>query len=101
MEILFGLFKSGLPKEEVLKKIEKRAHKYREVKGLLQKLYIQDESTGHFGGIYIFDSKASLEAFKNSELAKSVGDAYKSVEPPTTRVFNVVLELYKEKEHVT
>jgi hypothetical protein len=101
MEILFGLFKSGLPKEEVLKKIKERTHKYREVKGLLQKLYIQDETTGHFGGIYIFDSKASLEAFQNSDLAKSTGDAYKFVEPPTRRVFNVVLELYKEKEHVT
>jgi hypothetical protein len=101
MEILFGLFKSGLPKEEVLKKLGERAHKYHEVKGLLQKLYVHDESTGHFGGIYIFDSKASLEAFKNSELSKSTGDAYKFTEPPTTRVLNVVLELYREKQHVT
>jgi hypothetical protein len=86
---------------EVLELFNKRADKYREVKGLLQKLYIQDESTGHVGGIYIFDSKASLEAFRSSDLAKSISDAYKFVEPPTRRVFTVVLELHKEKEHVT
>ena len=101
MEVLLILYKSGLPVNEVLELFNKRADKYREVRGLLQKLYIHDESTGHVGGIYIFDSKASLEAFRNSDLAKSISDAYKFVEPPTRRVFNVVLELHKEKEHVT
>lgn len=101
MEVLFVLYKSGLPMNEVLDLFNKRADKYREVKGLLQKLYIRDESTDHVGGIYIFDTKANLEAFRNSDLAKSISDAYKFVEPPTRRVFNVVLELYIGKEHVT
>jgi heme-degrading monooxygenase HmoA len=100
MEILLVLFKSGLPKEEVLKRFEERADKYREVRGLLQKLYVRDESTGHFGGVYIFDSKESLEAFRNSYLAKSIGDAYKFLEPPTRRVLNVTLVLYEEKERL-
>ena len=61
MEIYFTLFKSGLPNEEVLKKFEERADKYREVKGLIQKYYVHDESSGEFGGIYVFDSKENLE----------------------------------------
>lgn len=55
---------------EVLELFNKRADKYRKVKGLLQKLYIHDESTGDVGGVYVFDSKESLEAYRNSDLAK-------------------------------
>ena len=95
-EVFLTLFKSGLPKDEVLKKFEERANKYREVNGLLQKYYIHDESSGEFGGIYIFDSKENLAAFRNSDLAKSIGDTYKDLEPPTRKVFNVNLVLYDE-----
>ena len=97
MEIFLTLFKSGLPKEEVLKKFEERTGKYREVKGLLQKYYVNDESSGEFGGIYVFDSKEDLEAFRNSDLAKSIGDAYKYLEPPARKVFKVNLMLYEDK----
>jgi heme-degrading monooxygenase HmoA len=98
MEILLVLFKSGLPKEVVLKKFEERADKYREVRGLLQKYYVHDESSGEFGGVYIFDSKENLETFRNSDLAKSIGDTYKYLEPPTRKVFNVNLVLYEDKK---
>jgi len=67
---------------------------------LLQKLYIKDESTGHFGGVYIFDSKESLEAFRNSDLSKSIGDAYKFLELETRRVFKVTNVLFEEKKRV-
>lgn len=100
MELLIVLFKSGLPAEEVLKKFEERAYRYREVKGLLQKLYVRDESTGHFGGVYIFDSRESFDAFRNSDLAKSIGDTYKFLEPPTRRVLEVTKVLFQEKERL-
>ena len=98
MEIFLTLFKSGLAKDEVLKKFEERADKYRAVKGLLQKYYVHDESSGEFGGVYIFDSKENLEAFRSSDLAKSIGDTYKYLEPPTRKVFNVNLVLYEDKK---
>ena len=97
MEILYVLYKSGLPIEEIFKRFKERAEKYRNVKGLVQKLYIHDESTGHVGGIYVFDTKESLEAFKASDLAKSLGDAYQFVEPPQRRIFNLVLVLHEKK----
>jgi hypothetical protein len=98
MEILHVLFKSGLPTEEVLRKFEERADKYRGVRGLLQKYYVQDKSSGEFGGVYVFDSKENLESFKDSDLAKSISDTYKYLEPPTRMVFNVNLILYRDRK---
>ena len=43
----------------------------------------------HVGGVFVFDSKESLTAFRDSELAKSTGVAYKFVEPPATRVLEI------------
>lgn len=100
MEALICLYKSGLPIEEVLERFKKRSDKYRDVKGLLQKLYVRDVSTGHVGGIYVFDSKANLEAFRNSDLAKSIGEAYKFLEPPMIRALEVVKVLFEEKAQV-
>ena len=98
MEILLVLFKSGLSQEEVLKNFEERAYKYREVKGLVQKYYVHDESSGEFGGVYIFDSKENLETFRNSDLAKSIGAAQKFIGPPTRKVFNVKIVLYEDRK---
>jgi len=44
MELLIFLFKSGLPLEEISATSEKRADRYRKVKGLIQKYYVQDKS---------------------------------------------------------
>ena len=89
MELLLFLFKSGLPMEEIEAMTEKRANQYLQVEGLIQKYYVMDKSTGHVGGVFIFDSKESLKAFRDSELAKSTVVAYKFVEPPTTRALEI------------
>jgi len=98
MQILLVLFKSGLPTSEVQRLFKERTERYRSVKGLIQKFYVRDEATDRVGGIYIFDSKKNLEAFRSSDLAKSIGDAFKFVEPPTRQVFDVVLVLREEKQ---
>jgi len=97
VEVLVFLYKSGLPMDEILERFKRRSDKYRDVKGLLQKLYVQDESTGHVGGIYVFDSKDTLDAFKNSDLARSIGETYKFLEPPAIRTLEVVKVLFEEK----
>ncbi len=97
---LVFLYKSGLPTKEILGRFKKRSDKYRNVKGLLQKLYVRDESTGHVGGIYVFDSKENLEAFRKSDLAKSIGETYKFLEPPTIRALEVARVLFEEKERL-
>jgi hypothetical protein len=100
VEILVLLYKSGLPIEEILQRFRRRSDKYRDVRSLLQKLYVREESTGQVGGIYVFDSKENLEAFRNSDLAKSIGEAYKFVEPPTVRELEIVKVLFEEKTHL-
>ena len=89
MELLLFLFKSGLPMEEIEATSEKRANRYLQVNGLIQKYYVTDKLTGHVGGVFIFDSKENLTAFRDSELAKSTAVAYEFVEPPTTRVLEI------------
>jgi hypothetical protein len=98
MWILLVFFKSGLSMKEALALIETRADSYRHVKGLLQKFWIHDESSGHLGGIYVFDSKDSLVAFQNSAMAKGIADAYRFVEPPTKRALKVTHVLYQRKK---
>jgi len=98
MELLVLLSKSGLPIEEMLKTAEKRAYEYRKVKGLLQKFYVRDAASGHVGGVFVFDSKENLEAFRDSDLAKSTGEVYKFLEPPSIRVLEIVKVLYEQKE---
>ena len=92
-ELLIFLFKSGLSLDEIKAASERRVDQYRKVKGLIQKFYVQDNLTGHVGGIFIFDSKARLKAFRDSELAQSTGEVYKFLEPPTTRVLEIVKAL--------
>jgi Putative mono-oxygenase ydhR len=98
MWVLLVLYKSALPIEDVLDLFKKRMRRYRKVKGLLQKLYIHDEATGHVGGVYVFDSKKNLDAFQASDLAKGIGNAYRFVEPPTKRAFKVTDTLFIGKK---
>jgi heme-degrading monooxygenase HmoA len=95
MEVVFILFKSTLPKDQVIKNFEARADLYRAVPGLVQKYYVHDDATGHFGGIHIFDSMESAEAFMRSDLVKSIGNAQNSQEPPTVRLLHIDLVLHK------
>ena len=97
MELLIFLFKSGLPMEEIAKASEKRAEQYRKVRGLLQKFYVSDLSTGHVGGIFVFDSKKNLKAFRDSDLAKSTGAVYKFAEPPSVRALEIAKVLHEHK----
>jgi hypothetical protein len=54
-------------------------------------------ATGHIGGIFVFDSRENLKAFRESELAKSTSEAYKFTEPPTIRVLEIAKRLLEEK----
>ncbi len=93
MKLLIFLFKSGLSTEELLKVSEGRESQYREVKGLIQKYYVQVKEMDRVGGVFVFDTKENLAAFRESELAKGTGEAYKFTEPPHTRVLDIVKTL--------
>ena len=84
-------FTSALPGERVQELFELRAHEYERVPGLLQKYYLRYE-TGEYGGVYVWDSPASMRSFRASELSRSICDVYR-VQESTIDVAEVVLEV--------
>ncbi len=74
--------KSNLSEEEMIRRAEERMPLFREVPGLIQKYYVKLNEPNSYGGFYIWDSRESLLAFKESELAASIPAAYEVMEPP-------------------
>lgn len=56
--------------------MRKRAEKFRAVDGLVQKYFVHDEANDCYGAFFIFESAAARDAYFESQLSTSVGDAY-------------------------
>ena len=82
MILQFIKLKSNLPEEELLSKAKERKPEFEAIPGLMQKYYVKMNEAGSYGGIYVWDSTESLKAFKESDLAKSIPQAYEVVEAP-------------------
>lgn len=78
--ILVVRIKSGLPWEELERRMLERKPRFLEVPGLIQKMYSRDPASGDACGIYFFESRAALEAFRDSELAKTIPAAYEATD---------------------
>jgi len=85
--------KTKLSEEEVLAVAHERAPQFRAIPGLVQKYYVRGQGAGEFAGVYLWDSMASLAAFRESDLAKSIPAAYQGVEPPVIEVGEVLFPL--------
>ena len=84
-------FRSALSDERITELFHVRAPEYLAISGLLQKYYLRFRS-GEYGGVYVWDSAASMERFMASELARSICDVY-HVEESVRDVADVVLAL--------
>jgi heme-degrading monooxygenase HmoA len=89
-------FASRLSEHEARRVMEERAPQYRALPGLLQKYYVRESATGELGGIYVWDSAASLQAFRESDLAHTIGTAYQVVGQPRVETFEVLFPLRAE-----
>jgi heme-degrading monooxygenase HmoA len=89
MLIVRGL-KSGLPRAEFERRYKERLPQFRDVKGLVQKYYSYDESTGEWAGIYLWDSEESLAEYLESDLRKSIASAYELTQQPRFERFRIV-----------
>jgi heme-degrading monooxygenase HmoA len=89
-------FASRLPEHETRRVMEERAPQYRALPGLLQKYYVRDATTGELGGISVWDSAASLRAFRASDLAQTIATAYQVVGQPRIETFAVLFPLRDE-----
>ncbi len=53
-----------------------REGEYGKVPGLLQKFYVEFNEPNTYGGYLIWDSMASLAAFRETELSQTIAEAY-------------------------
>jgi Putative mono-oxygenase ydhR len=78
--ILFVRIKSGLDAQEFERRLVERRPRFREVPGLVQKIYGRDHATGDVCGIYFFESMEELAAFRETELAQTIPSAYEAID---------------------
>ena len=94
MVIHFVRINTRLAPEEVRRIMEERAPRFREVAGLVQKYYGYEQQSGAFCGCYVFDSEESRQAFRESELARTIPAAYQA-EGVRVEVYEVLFPLYE------
>ncbi|MGH6914851.1 MAG: YdhR family protein, partial [Geminicoccales bacterium] len=94
--ILFVRIKSGLDAEEFERRLIERRPRFREVPGLLQKIYGRDATTGDVCGIYFFESEEALAAFRETELARTIPTAYEAVDV-RREAYEVLYPLWPER----
>ena len=94
--ILFVRIKSGLDVEEFDRRLLERRPRFREVPGLVQKVYGRDDATGDVCGIYFFENREALAAFRETELARTIPDAYEAVDV-RREVYDVLYSLWPER----
>jgi len=90
-------FKSVLSDEDVLKKYEERAVRYREIKGLLQKYYLKYRDSDEHGAVYVWKTEEDLQAVRQSELYRTIPDVYKVRGESDFEVADVVMLLRPEE----
>lgn len=87
--------KSNLDEGTLLERAREREPQFRAIPGLLQKYYVKMNAPNTYGGIYIWDSRESLMAFRASELAASIPAAYEVIEAPDIQLLDVMFKLRK------
>ncbi|HKK05643.1 MAG TPA: hypothetical protein VKA50_07330 [Gammaproteobacteria bacterium] len=91
--VLLVRFKSRLSLEEVEKVIASRIDEFRALKGLQQKYYLQDSSTGEIAGLYLWESNEDFLTYRESELRRSIAEAYQAEGEPRIEVYGVLKSL--------
>lgn len=94
--VLYVRIKSTLDPAELEKRVLERRPKFKEVPGLVQKIYARDEATGDVCGIYFFESQEALASFKETELANTIASAYEATDI-RREVYEVLYPLHAER----
>jgi heme-degrading monooxygenase HmoA len=93
MVILIVKFETTLSEAEVLATARNRVDEFRSLPGLLQKYYVKLGQPNRYGGIYVWDSMESLRAYRASDLAATIPEAYKVTGPPEVEVLDSLFQL--------
>jgi len=82
-------FKSKLDFDEIAKIVDERAPEFRALTGLRQKYYLQDQASGEVAGLYLWESKDAMVAYRESDLRTSIAEAYQAEGEPRLEVYRV------------
>lgn len=93
--ILYVRIKSDLEPDELDRRLNERKPRFLEVPGLIQKFYARDDASGEVCGIYFFENKEALAAFRDTELAKTIPVAYEATDV-RREVYEVLYSLRPE-----
>jgi len=88
-------YKSGLSHDEVKRHFADRSEHYRKVPGLMQKYYVKFTDTGEYGGIYVWDSRESLDAWRAGHLSGTLAETYKIEGEAERELAEVMLVLHE------
>ena len=86
-------FETELSEDEVVTVAKDRVDQFLALPGLIQKYYIKLDEPNHYGGVYIWDSRESLAAYRASDLAASIPKAYKVKGAPTIETLDTLFQL--------
>ena len=82
-------FESTLSQEEALRRADERSDAYRAVPGLLQKYYVKLDKPHHYRGVMLWESKEAIDAFRETELFRTVPTAYSIKGAPSIEISEV------------
>ena len=91
--VLLVRFKTAMSLEEVMKVATERAPEFRALAGLQQKYYLQDEASGEYAGLYLWESADAMAEYRKSELRASIAEAYRVEGEPRIEVYRVLKKL--------
>ena len=93
-------FESKLDDNDVQAMFEERADRYRSIPGLVEKLYLRFRDTGEFGAVYVWESEEDLMRFRETDLARTIPDAYQVEGAPSFELADVRLVVRPERAAV-
>jgi hypothetical protein len=96
MIVQFVQFETSLSEDEIMAVAEERAPEFRAIPDLVQKFYLKLDKPNHYGGFYIWKSLEAMQAFRQSELAKSIPAAYGVIGAPDVDVHELLFPLREE-----
>lgn len=88
--VLLVKFKSRLSPEKLRNAIDGRIDRFRALKGLKQKYYLEDTGTGEIAGLYLWESADALSEYRKSELRATIAEAYQAEGEPRVEVYRVI-----------
>ncbi|GHF70306.1 YdhR family protein [Seohaeicola zhoushanensis] len=93
MIVQFVQFETALSETEAMAIAEERLPQFRALPGLVQKFYLKLDKPNHFGGFYIWESREAMEAFRASDLARTIPSAYRVIGKPEVTIYEMMFPL--------